>query len=597
MAEFGSCQRKERDARSCSRSENLQRDMPVRNEPTLQGIEKGGAKNARLGALVGLVVPMTALFCLWPYQHWSGEQRASVLGGWLDQISRDSEWHFCLLVPLLVGWLIYRDRASLSRLALAGSWWGAFGVVVGLVFFWMGYKVDTGYPGFVAFHCVLGGLILLLGGWAWLRALFFPYLFLAFMWPLFPLEERLAFPLRMMTASVSGSFLNLIGMQVVREGTALYSAGDALVGLGQGDLFRLDVEEPCSGIRSLFSLLMISALYGYLTLKSPVKRVILFLSAIPMAMAGNFVRMVMLAVASSWFGSEFAVGRNIEGHQEMSFFHTLAGFAVFGVALAGMFALCSVLERRHWRQISRRAELLPQNTLGLKGTGWAGVAAAIVFAGAGLALCAGTNAGLSLAPAGVCLELPLNVGSYQAKELGMSAAERDVLDEGVELVRNAYTAPMARGVLATVIVGGPGKRTLHRPEVCLPGQGWIIGSSDVVTLNVGEGREVDATLLRLFRDGEGKNGEKVRLRGLNVYWYVGSDGTTRPDYYGHIAKGYQDAILKNLNHRWSMVSVFVAVSEGPLGQDDPLQEVGTLEEMKSFLNVLIPDVMKESEPK
>lgn len=551
------------------------------------------AASGRGWALIGLIVPLVALFGLWPYQHWSGETRTSVLGGWLDQVLRDSEWHFCLLVPLLVGWLIYRDRMALKNLTLAGSWWGVVGVVAGLVFFWMGYKVDTGYPGFVAFHLVLGGLVLLLGGWSWFRGLFFPYLFLAFMWPLFPLEERLAFPLRMMTASVSGEFLNLIGFGVVREGTALYSSGDALVGLGQGDLFRLDVEEPCSGIRSLFSLMMISALYGYLTLKSPGKRVILFLSAIPMAMAGNFVRMVMLAVASSWFGSEFAVGRNIEGHQEMSFFHSMAGFAVFGVALAGMFALCSVLERRHWRRISSRAAGMTGEVLGATGTGRAGVVAGIVLAGVGLAICAGTDASLKLAEAGVKLELPLEVGSYEGQVLGMSATERDVLDEGVELVRNSYASPKGRGVLATVIVGGPGKRTLHRPEVCLPGQGWIIGSSEVVTLRVG-GRDVEATLLRLFRDGKGRDGVKVRVRGLNVYWYVGSDGKTRPDYYGHIAKGYQDAILRNLNHRWSMVSVFVPVSEAPLGQEDLLQEFGVLEEAKAFIEDLMPAVMKHS---
>ena len=177
----------------------------------------------------------------------------------------------------------------------------------------------------------------------------------------------------------------------------------------------------------------------------------------------------------------------------------------------------------------------------------------------------------------------------------MSAAERDVLDEGVELVRNTYASPKGRGVLATVIVGGPGKRTLHRPEVCLPGQGWIIGSSEVVTLRMGGGREVEATLLKMFRDGEGSDGVGVRVRGLNLYWYVGSDGATRPDYYGHIAKGYQDAILKNLNHRWSMVSVFVPVSEAPLGQEDLLQEFGVLEETKAFIEDLMPAVMKRAE--
>jgi len=540
--------------------------------------------------MAGLLAPMVALFVLWPYQHWDGEWRTSVLAGWLAQVTRDSEWHFCLLVPLLTGWLSYRDRETLKGLRLAGSWWGAVMVVAGLVFFWMGYKVDTGYPGFAAFLCVLGGLVLLLGGWGWARAMFFPWLFLAFMWPLFPLEERLAFPLRMMTAGVSGSFLNVIGVPVVREGTALFSAADTSLGLPAGELFRLDVEEPCSGIRSLFSLMMISALYGYLTLKSPARRVILFLSAIPLAVLGNFVRMVMLAVASSFFGSDFAVGRNIDGHQEMSFFHAMAGFAVFGVALAGMFTLCSLLEKKHWRRIGKRTRAGVKSIETARGTGLAGVVAAWVLAAAGLGLCAVTDASLRLAAPGVSLSLPLTVGDYQGQVINMMAQERNILDEGVELARNYYFAPKRPAVMATVIVSGPGKRTLHRPEVCLPGQGWIIATSDTLTLRVGEGREVEGTLLRLFRDVEGPGGQRVRVRALNLYWYVGSDGTTRPDYYGHIAKGYLDAIFRSLNHRWSMVSVFVPFSEAPLGEEDPFKEYAALDEAKLFLEQLMPSV-------
>jgi hypothetical protein len=189
------------------------------------------------------------------------------------------------------------------------------------------------------------------------------------------------------------------------------------------------------------------------------------------------------------------------------------------------------------------------------------------------------------------LQLPLKVADYEGQVINMTAQERNILDEGVALARTFYRAPNAPAVMATVIVGGPGKRTLHRPEVCLPGQGWIIATSDVMTLRVGEGREIEGTLLRLFRDTEGADGQRMRIRALNLYWYVGSDGTTRPDYYGHIAKGYQDAILRNLNHRWSMVSVFVPVSEAPLGAEDPFKEFTALEEAKAFLEKLMPEVM------
>ena len=149
-------------------------------------------------------------------------------------------------------------------------------------------------------------------------------------------------------------------------------------------------------------------------------------------------------------------------------------------------------------------------------------------------------------------------------------------------------------MLATVIVGGPGKRTLHRPEVCLPGQGWTISSSDTLPVKLGDDREAEATLLRLFRDSRDGSGRTVRTRAINVYLYVGSDGTTRADYYGHIAKGYEDAILRNLNHRWSMISLFTVVSEAPIGQEESLSELAVLADMTAFLERLGPAVLKDS---
>jgi hypothetical protein len=175
----------------------------------------------------------------------------------------------------------------------------------------------------------------------------------------------------------------------------------------------------------------------------------------------------------------------------------------------------------------------------------------------------------------------------------MTANERSVLDEGVELSRIFYGSPDGRRLLATVVVGGPGKRTLHRPEVCLPGQGWIISSSSSVPISLANGQTVTATLLRLFRDTSNDQGVRIRIRALNFYWYIGSDGGTRPDYYGHIAKGYQDAILKNLNHRWSMVSFFVPVSERPIGNEDPFGELKALEDAKDFASQLVPTLLRQ----
>jgi hypothetical protein len=62
------------------------------------------------------------------------------------------------------------------------------------------------------------------------------------MWPAFPLEDQLALPLRLMTATLSAKILNGIGIDTLREGTGLLSAANAGSGLAQGQLFKLDVD-------------------------------------------------------------------------------------------------------------------------------------------------------------------------------------------------------------------------------------------------------------------------------------------------------------------------------------------------------------------
>ncbi len=543
------------------------------------------------------------LFFIWPYQHWYYDGRSSVMWGWFRTVgeSFNGEWMFCYVVPVIVGFLIHLRREELRKLPLHGEWAGAAISAVGLFFYWVGYKADTGYAGFIAAQILIAGLVVLLGGWRWMRALFFPWLFLAFMWPMFPIEERVVMKLRLMTAGFSGELLHLIGIDVVREGTALSSAADAARGFRQGDVFRLDVEEPCSGVRSLYSLLMVSALYGYLSLKRTGPRLVLFASAIPLAVMGNVVRMVLLAIGSMWFGTEFAVGRNLgEGHQEMSVYHSLAGYAVFAVALAGMFGLCSLLEKSHWKTLKNLKKRVAKNQSPMTG----GVetpqrivvmsVVSLVLAVAGMGLCAATNVNPTVAAPGVEMRLPLQVGNYQGISQDMTAIERNILDPGVELVRNQYLSSDHRMVVATVIQSGLGKRTLHRPEVCLPGQGWSITDRSPVPIKLADGRTIEATLLRMFRDFEPAPGQRRRMRALNVYWYIGSDGTTSADYYDHIRISYLDGVLKNLTHRWAMASFFVPLPDSEIGAMDPMLEVAALEELREFSGRISADFMKPS---
>lgn len=551
----------------------------------------------------GTSAALVLLFLVWPYQQWDFGKRESILIGWARWVSLRADWQFCLLVPALVGWLVWLRRDELRRLPLQGTWLGLLTLTLGLFFFWIGYKADTGYPGFLAVQFVLAGAILLVAGVAWMRTLFFAWLFLLFTWPMQPLEDSVASPLRPRTASMAASVLNLIGIPAANEGSALQSAADAAHGKMIGDAFSLDVDAKCSGINSLFALMMISALLGYLALTQPRFRLILFVCAVPLAVAGNVVRLLLLVAGTLMFGSEFAVGRHFEDHQEMSFFHTFAGFAVFGVALAGMFALCWLFEgremksnlQRHGRQTAKGESCaipLPRRTL-------AQLVAALLLMLAVLGFCMVTDISFHVSAPGVKLkpdesrrpELPLFLGDYQGSENDMTPKEKNLLDEGVRLTRSVYVSPAGRLIMATVILSGFEKRSLHRPEVCLPNQGWTVTDRTPISLRLADGREITLMMMRIFRDVEPQPGVRIRTRAINFYWYIGSNGTTCADHYEHVFLSYYDAVFRNIQHRWAMASIYVPLPEQRVGHEDPMLELGAVEDARAFIAKLAPQIM------
>jgi exosortase len=543
-----------------------------------------------LAALVCL-----ALYFIWPYQHWQFTERGSVMEGWRRLLAIEPEWWFCFAVPGVVAFLVYRIRGVLVKLPVQGSWWGLPLAALSLLFYWVGYKVDTGYMGFVSIQLMVAALILMLGGRAWMRALFFPWLFLLFMWPMFPLEGLMASPLRTLTAKLSSGLLNLIGIPVVRVGTGLHSAPDFAKGLQEGDRFMLDVADPCSGIRSLFALIMLAALYGHLALKRAMPRLLLFLSALPLAVAGNLVRLVLLAVGSVFFGQSFAIGTVVGNEQHESFYHELCGYIVFAVALGGMFGLASIWEGKHWKRVKWLEAPVPAPTPdAAEATArpmLLRMAALTLIAALGLFTCAFTSTTPKLAEPGLIMDLPATVDGYQGIAMEMSAYEKELFVEGVTLKRRFYAGPENRRIMATLVMSGPVKKSLHEPSRCLPDQGWTIADTEVVPVHLDDGRELEVSLMHVYRDKEIAPGQRVRVRGLNAYWYQGSHGVSTPSYAMSHTHTYFDAIFRNLNHRWGQVAVFMPVSEHPIGQDDPLEEIAAREALLEFLAKLTPKIL------
>lgn len=281
-----------------------------------------------------------ALFAWFPYASGYGAHRVNMFH-FMSVVWKSPEWEHCWLVPLAVIAILFYRRKTLAALPVGGHWSGLPALAAGLFIYWVGYLADNIYIGYASMLAILGAGVLWMIGWRGLKELSFPIAFLVFMFPLPFMDNFLAFPLRILMSSVSVGFLNLIGLPCIQSGTAIVSAPDFAAGIAQGQRFAVDVADPCSGIRSLFALMMVSALYGYITMGRTWKKWVIFLSSIPLAVAGNFARIIMLTIGTIVLGSETAIG----SMEHPTIFHQVSGFLVFAVALGGMLGVGWILQR------------------------------------------------------------------------------------------------------------------------------------------------------------------------------------------------------------------------------------------------------------
>jgi len=170
---------------------------------------------------------------------------------------------------------------------------------------------------------VLFGAVLYLGGTKFAKELLFPIGFLVFMLPLPQvLIIGAAFKLKMLAAHASTISARMMGINVTRAGSTIYYPGGFLL-----------VGDPCSGLRSLITFLAIGALFTQITAGSFWRRNILFISAIPVALLSNVMRLTLLIVVGYIYGQKVALG----------FIHDFSGFMVFAVGFAGLAVVSKVL--------------------------------------------------------------------------------------------------------------------------------------------------------------------------------------------------------------------------------------------------------------
>ena len=284
-------------------------------------------RNALLVLALGMALLL--LVGLQPYAAGYGHFRRTLFEELLMRW-KDPTWQHGVLLPFIVGYLIWRRREQTMQTALSSSRWGFLISVFSLLLYFAGFRANNFYCGYLAIMLLLLGASLWLEGLQRTRARMFAWLMLGFLWPLPFLEESIGYQMRLMMVKTTGFVLNTVGVDSLVAGTALQSMPNIELGRKAGELFSVGIAAPCSGMRSLFALLVVGALFSYFRQRVMWRRLVLFSTILPIAILANMTRILVLIFAAMIFGQNWAIG---DVEKEVSTFHELTGIVVFLVAL------------------------------------------------------------------------------------------------------------------------------------------------------------------------------------------------------------------------------------------------------------------------
>lgn len=236
----------------------------------------------------------------------------------------DPNWSHGWLVPLFSLYFLSTIKPQLASTAFRPSWVGFFLLLAAFgTCFWFLLIFPAGYPQSLSIIPAMLGLVLLMGGWALLRLIWFPICYLVLAIPLPDgLYFTLTFPLRQLASQVASVLLSLL------PGVHTEVSGVVIDFLSSGKSGNLNVEEACSGMRLIMAFFALGTAMAYLGDRPIWQRVVMVAACIPIAIMCNVIRVTTTGCLYIYDLRSWASGTP----------HELLGLAMLPIAF-GLFAL------------------------------------------------------------------------------------------------------------------------------------------------------------------------------------------------------------------------------------------------------------------
>jgi exosortase len=205
---------------------------------------------------------------------------ASTLRGMAHQWWTDEDMGYGFIVPFVIAWIVWNERARWSRLPVEPTAWG-FVVLAAAAGLQIASAFGAGlFAASVAFVLSLAGVVLATLGFAWLRVWAFPFVLMLFMLPkLAVVYNQITLPLQLLATRLAGGMLSTAGFAVIRDGNILNVAG-----------YSISVVEACNGIRYLLPLAFLALVFAYAGGAKAWIRVVMMGAAVPIAILANALR-------------------------------------------------------------------------------------------------------------------------------------------------------------------------------------------------------------------------------------------------------------------------------------------------------------------
>ena len=238
--------------------------------------------------------------------------------------TRESGVHGPLVLATAI-WLVWRDWADIRAEARPGDLRIATAtLLVASAIYLFGRAYNFLMLEMAALLLALLGIAYSFVGPRVLLRLWFPIFYLGFLIPL-PgwLLDSFTQPLKILVSDIVTWSLSAVGYPIVQMGATLYVAQ-----------YQLLVEDACAGLNSIVSLTAVGLFYIYLMHNASWRYSLLLLFfLLPIAIASNVIRVIILVLLTYYAGNEVAQG----------YLHDFAGLVTFVSALLLFFLLDQLL--------------------------------------------------------------------------------------------------------------------------------------------------------------------------------------------------------------------------------------------------------------